>query len=93
MFACLIGDFTLIVCNVFFWVIPWRLSFYGRRFGTLYRFHLHRQVDLPLKMELIESSETSAIKTQTPGNYPKENITQIEHGESLKSRITLIVFL
>ena len=46
-----------------------------------------------MKMETIESSETSAIKTQTPGNYPKENITQIEHGESLKSRITLIVFL
>jgi len=25
-------------------------------------------------MELIEGSETSAIRTQTPGNYPKENI-------------------
>ena len=24
-------------------------------------------------MELIEGSETSAIRTQTPGNYPKEN--------------------
>ena len=26
-----------------------------------------------MKMELIEGSETSAIRTQTPGNYPKEN--------------------
>jgi len=27
-----------------------------------------------MKMELIEGSETSAIRNQTPGNYPKENI-------------------
>ena len=30
-----------------------------------------------MKMEPIRSSETSAIKTQTPGNYPKKNILQI----------------
>jgi len=30
-----------------------------------------------MKMELIEASETSAIRTQTPGNYPKENILHI----------------
>jgi hypothetical protein len=29
---------------------------------------------LPMKMEPIEDSETSAFKTQTPGKYPKENI-------------------
>jgi len=40
-----------------------------------------------MKMELIEGSETSAIRTQTLGNYPKENILHIEQGESLKSRI------
>jgi len=39
-----------------------------------------------LKMEPIESSETSAIRNQTPGNYPKESIIHIKHGESLKSR-------
>jgi len=43
-------------------------------------------------MELIEGSETSAIRTQTPGNYPKENILHIENGESLKSRIQEIYF-
>jgi len=39
-----------------------------------------------MKMETIECSETSAIRTQTSGNYPKENTLHIEHGESLKSR-------
>jgi len=38
-------------------------------------------------MELIEGSETLAIRTQTLGNYPTENILHIEHSESLKSRI------
>jgi len=28
----------------FFWVIPRRLNFICRRFGTLYLSHLHRQV-------------------------------------------------
>ena len=77
-----------------FWVIPRRLSSNCRRFGTHYRFHLHRQVNevsffihLPMKMEPIVSSETSAIRTQTPGNYPKRNKLHLEHGESLKTRI------
>ena len=57
-------------CNLFlFGVIPRRLSSNCRRFGTHCRFHLH----LPMKMELTLSSETSAIRTQTPGNYPKKN--------------------
>jgi len=30
-----------------------------------------------MKMEPIVSSETSAIKTQTPGNYPKRNKLQL----------------
>ena len=40
-------------------------------------------------MEQTECSETSAYKIQTPGNYPEESIQHTEHGESLKSRITL----
>jgi hypothetical protein len=37
----------------FFWVIPRRLNFICRRFGTLCLFHLHRQVGTypPVKME------------------------------------------
>jgi len=33
-------------------------------------------IHLPMKMEPIVSSETSAIKSQTPGNYPKRNKLQ-----------------
>jgi len=36
-------------------------------------------------MEPIVSSETSAIRTQTPGNYPKRNKLHLEYGESLKT--------
>jgi hypothetical protein len=43
-------------------------------------------IHLPLKMEPVEGSETSSFRTQTPGNYPKENILHKEHGESIKSR-------
>jgi len=42
-----------------------------------------------MKMEPIVSSETSAIRTQTPGNYPKRNNLHLEHGESLRTRITI----
>ena len=38
---------------------------------TLYIMSLAFFIHLPMKMEPIRSSETSAIKTQTPGNYPK----------------------
>jgi len=31
-------------------------------------------------------SETSAIRTQTPGNYPKRNNLHLEHGESLRTK-------
>jgi len=80
------------VLYTFFWVIPRRLKFICRRFGTL--FHLHRQVNsrtyLPMKMEQTECSETSAYKFQTPGNRPKESIQHSVHGESLKSRSSVI---
>jgi len=44
-----------------------------------------------MKMEPIVSSETSAIRT--PGNYPKRNKLHLEHGESLKTRICIFLFL
>jgi hypothetical protein len=43
----------------------------------------------PLKMELIEGSETSANHNLTPGKYPKEYIQYSKHGESLKSGMAL----
>jgi len=42
-----------------------------------------------MKMEPIVSSETSATKSQTPGNYPKRNKLHLQHGESLRTRLTL----
>ena len=42
-------------------------------------------IHLPMKMELIVSSKMSAIRTQTPGNYPKRNNLHLEHGESLRT--------
>jgi len=45
-----------------------------------------------MKMEPIVSSETSAIRTQTPGNYPKRNKLHLEHGESLKTSLCLVKF-
>jgi len=39
-----------------------------------------------MKMEPTVSSETSAIRTQTLGNYPKRNKLHLEHSESLKTR-------
>ena len=88
----------LCLLYILFWVIPRRLNFIFRRFGTLCLFHLHRQVDklftyLPMKMDQTECSETSAYKIQTPGNYPEENIQRTEHRESLKSRIFVPNFL
>jgi hypothetical protein len=32
-----------------------------------------------------ERSETTAYKSQTPGNYPEESMQHTEQGESLKS--------
>jgi len=46
-----------------------------------------------MKMEPIVSSETSAIRTQTPGNYPKRNKLHLEHGESLKTRLMSLALL
>ena len=53
---------------------------------TLYIMSLTFFIHLHMKMEPIRISETSAIKIQTPGNYPKRNILQLKNGESLKTR-------
>jgi hypothetical protein len=65
----------MIWLKMFFWVFPRRQIVVGRRFGTLYRFHLQRLVvdcldtvyHQPLKMETIQGSETSANYNLTPG--------------------------
>jgi hypothetical protein len=94
-----IYHYKLVWVKYFFWVCPRRLSANSRRFRTLYRFHLQRQVnevyfiDLPLKMELIQCSETSAISTETLGKHPKEIIFHLTHGESLKSSVGVCMYV
>jgi hypothetical protein len=67
-----------------FWVFPRHLSIKSRCFRTLCRFHLQQVVKL--KMEPTQCSETSAFNTQTPGKYPENNSSLLQHDESLKSR-------
>jgi hypothetical protein len=43
-------------------------------------------------MEPTQSSETSAFNTQKPGKYPEDNLSLLQHGESLKTR-TISLFL
>ena len=77
---------------VFFWVSP-ASEFYMPTFRNTLTVPssqaggMNTSYHLPMRMEQIECSETSAYKTQTPGNYPKENIQFSEQGESLKARI------
>ena len=64
-----------------------KLEFSGQIFEKYANIKFRRIfIHLPIKMEPIVSSETSAIRTQTPGNYPKRNKLHLEHGESLKTR-------
>jgi hypothetical protein len=37
-------------------------------------------------MEPTQSSETSAFNIQTPGKYPEDYFSLLQHGESLKTR-------
>jgi hypothetical protein len=67
----------------FFWVIPRRLNFICRRFGTPRLFYFYTAYE-----EGTECSETSAYKMQAPGNHPEEKIERSEQGENLKSRLT-----
>jgi len=45
-------------------------------------------IHLTMKMEPIVSSETSAIRTQTPGNYPKRNNLKFNNFQIFPFRIT-----
>jgi len=39
-------------------------------------------------MEPIVSSETLAVRTQTPGSYPKRKKLNLEHSKNLKTRMS-----
>jgi len=57
-----------------FWVIPRRLNFICRSFGTLSLSSIFLHTYSPMKMKQTECFETSAYKIQTSGNYPKGSI-------------------
>ena len=59
----------------FFWVIPRRLNFICRRFGTRCSIFIGRWLcEPPAYEDGTGCSETSAYKIQTPGNNPEESI-------------------
>ena len=58
---------------------------------TLHIMSLTFFIHLPMKMEPIRSSETSAIKTQTPGNYPKKEHITIETQRKLENNIGIVL--
>jgi hypothetical protein len=62
----------------------WSVSRLGRFTPTVRSWYL-------LKMKPTQSSETSAFNTQTPGKYPEDNLSLLQHGESLKIRILVPV--
>jgi hypothetical protein len=60
-------------------------------YPSLYKYSyfqpIHHHTYLPMKMEPTQSSETSAYKIKTPGNYREESTLHPQHGESLKATI------
>jgi hypothetical protein len=84
LFNCSLTKPMLTLSHAFFWVIPRRLNFICRRFGTL--FHLHTYA--PINMEQSVPKRWN-IKFRPRKNYPEESIQHSEDGESLKSRTTL----
>jgi len=80
----------------FFWVIPRRLNFICRRFGTLCLFHLHRRIGIestPIRLWRWNRQSVPKrrhIKFRCHG-ITQKSIQHSEHSKRLKSRKTLIV--
>jgi len=60
---------------------------YGKRFGL----KIFISSYLPAYEDETECSETSAYKIKMPGNYPEESVQHSEQGESLKSRMIIVI--
>jgi len=53
----------------FFWVIPLRLNFICRRFGTLCLFHRHRRVGMKMEWRMFEvTNKTTSLNDSTKKN-------------------------
>ena len=55
--------------HAFFWVIPQRLNFICRRFGTLCLFHLHRRVGISSCLPAYEDGTDRALYSYACMNY------------------------
>jgi hypothetical protein len=75
----------------FFWVICRRLKFICQCFGTLSVPSSGRQVPARLWRSNRQCSKTLAYKLQRLANHPEESIQHSELGESLKSRISMLL--
>jgi hypothetical protein len=62
----------------FFWVIPRRLWFKCRRFGTLCLFHLHRRVGMKCHTSYLPADEdgTDSVPKRRHLNYRRRGRTQ-----------------
>ena len=79
---------TLSTFYYFFLVIPRRLNFMCRRFGTLCSIFMglvHTTFE-----DGTECYETSAHNIQAPGYHPKERIQHSEHGVSLNQEFSTL---
>jgi type IV secretory pathway VirB3-like protein len=79
---------------VIFRVVPRRVVFNSRRFGTLCLFHLHTQVDISTCVWRWNghSVPKRRLLNTTSRNSPKDYTQHSEHGECLKSRIHFLFF-
>jgi hypothetical protein len=64
-------------------LLNWRMFGFGLFPGVCNLFHRWVGTYSPVKMEQTECSGTLALKIQTPGNNPEENLRPSKHGESL----------
>ena len=62
---------------VFFWVIPWRLNFICRRFGTICLFHLHRWVGMKyFNPTRLRRSKRQIVPKRRDIKFRRREITQ-----------------
>jgi hypothetical protein len=79
-----------------FWVIPRRLNFLCRRFGTLCLFHLHRQVGMKNNSSYYYSSYPPAYADGTDRVFRNVGIQNSDAGElprKKKKHTTLFCFV
>jgi len=70
----------------FFWVIPRRLNFICRRFGTLCLLHLHRQVGACRNLKCTHTSCVGAFQVSTRTYLPMKMAQSVPKRRNIKFR-------